>query len=167
MPLAILLGGNGKTRNPKKEVAMSALVRYERPALGLSGLLDEFFDDGLFGWGNREIVRTSWPRVDITENENAYRVHADVPGLAKDDIKVTVEDGVLTISGEKKAEKKERKKGEYAYYERSYGSFCRSFNLPDHVDSKNIEAHLKDGVLELTLKKTEEAKPKAIEVNVN
>ena len=147
---------------------MSALIRYEKPVFTLSNLFDDFLDDGFFFNGGREIVRHQWPKVDIVENDNDYEVHADLPGLEKKDINISVEDGVLTISGEKKLEKKDRKKDRYYYYERSYGSFCRSFALPENVDEKNIAANYKNGLLELTIKKTEKAKPKpkAIEVKV-
>lgn len=145
---------------------MSALIRYEKPVFTLSNLFDDFFGDEFFFNGGREIVRHQWPKVDIVENDNDFVVHADLPGLDKKDITISVEDGVLTISGEKKLEKKDRKKGRYYYYERSYGSFCRSFALPENVDEKNIAANYKNGLLELTIKKTEKAKPKAIEVKV-
>jgi len=145
---------------------MSALIRYDNPVAALPTFIDEIFNDGFFGWLDRDITQTRWPRVDIVEEEHEYKIHADVPGMDKNNIKVSVADGTLTISGEKKEEKKEHKKGNYAYYERSYGSFCRSFNLPDHVDGNSVKAQYKDGVLELTLQKTAEAKPKAIEVKV-
>jgi HSP20 family protein len=147
------------------EVIMSSLIRYESPVATLPSLIDELFNDSFFGWRDREITSRQWPRVDIVEEDNAFTLRADVPGVDKNNIKVSVENGLLTISGEKK-EERENKKGNYAYFERSYGSFSRSFNLPDHVDEKNIAAKYHDGVLELTLKKTEEAKAKAIEVKV-
>jgi HSP20 family protein len=145
---------------------MSALIRYDNPVATLPTLIDEIFNDGFFGWLDRDITQTRWPRVDIVEEEHEFKIHADVPGVDKSNIKVMVEDGLLTISGEKKEEKKEHKKGNYAYYERSFGSFSRSFNLPDHVDGSTIKAQYKDGVLEVTLQKTEVAKPKAVEVTV-
>ena len=74
---------------------------------------------------------------------------------------------MLTISGEKSSEKKDRKKEEYSYYERSYGKFSRSFQLPEHVDENSIEASYKNGVLELTIKKSPKALPKKIEVKIN
>lgn len=146
---------------------MNSLIRYEEPVYTLSNWFDDILNDGFFFNGGREVVRHQWPKVDITENDNDYVVHADLPGLEKKDIKITIENGVLTISGEKKNEKKERKKGRYYYYERSYGNFCRSFALPENVDEKSIAANLKNGLLELTIKKAEKAKPKAIEVKVD
>lgn len=146
---------------------MSALIRYKRPVYSLSNLFDEFFNDGFFFNSGREVTRTKWPKVDIEENKNDYKLHADLPGLEKKDIKITVEDGVLSISGEKKHDKKEKEKGKYYYYERSYGAFHRNFSLPDNVDEKSINANFKNGVLELVIKKTEKAKPKEIEIKVD
>jgi HSP20 family protein len=159
---------SGDTKHKQKPTGgpMSALIRYETPFATLPGLLDEVFNDGMFGWLDRDVTGTRWPRVDITEEENEYRIRADVPGVDKSSIKVSVENGLLTIRGEKKEEHKEHKKGNYAYFERSFGTFSRSFNLPDHVDEANVKALCKDGVLELTLHKTEAARPKTIEVKV-
>ena len=142
---------------------MSALTLYSRPAL--SNWFDDFFDTSHFDRSGRSLTGSSWPRVDIQEEKERYVLHADLPGVDRKDLKITVENGTLTIAGEKKSEKKE--KGDYAYYERSYGSFSRSFSLPDHVDANGIDATMKDGVLELSLKKTEAAKPKAIDVKIN
>ena len=146
---------------------MSALIRYKRPVYSLSNLFDEFFNDGFFFNSGREVTRTKWPKVDIEENKNDYRLHADLPGLEKKDIKITVENGVLSISGEKKHDKKEKEKGKYYYYERSYGAFHRNFSLPENIDEKSINANFKNGVLELIIKKTEKAKPKEIEIKVD
>ena len=146
---------------------MSALIRYKRPEYSLSNLFDEFFNDGFFFNSGREVTRTKWPKVDIEESKNDYLLHADLPGLEKKDIKITVENGILSISGEKKHDKKEKEKGKYYYYERSYGSFHRNFALPDNVDEKSISANFKNGVLELVIKKTEKPKPKEIEIKVN
>ena len=145
---------------------MFALTRYHRPAAQLSTWLDEFLDDGWLNWPSR--VETAWsPRVDVVENENAFELHAELPGIDKKDINVSVENGVLTINGERKAEKEEEKDGNYRYYERTYGSFRRSFRLPEHVDAGKIKANHKNGVLELSIPKTEAAKPKPIEVKVD
>jgi HSP20 family protein len=141
---------------------MNALIRYADP---LSNMLDEFFNTD-YARADRDISLTHWPRVDIVEEEDAYLLRADIPGMEKSDIKVEVEKGVLTIHGEKKEEKRERKRDRFYHFERSYGSFRRSFNLPENVDSTKINATYKNGILELTLKKSEESKPKAIEVKV-
>jgi len=129
----------------------------------MNRMLDTFFrggvlDDGSFG--------TFWtPPVDITERDDAYVVEAELPGLTKDDVKITMENNILTIQGEKKLEKEE-KKGSFHRSERAYGSFTRSFTLPSTVKSDQVEAEYKNGILRITLPKVEEAKPKAIEVKV-
>ncbi len=104
--------------------------------------------------------------VDIREEDDAFYVDAEVPGLSADDIKVDIEKNVLTLSGERKIEKEETK-DTYRRVERQYGSFTRSFSLPETVDTENIRADLKDGVLELRLPKKEAPRPKSISVGVN
>ncbi|MBN1980760.1 MAG: Hsp20/alpha crystallin family protein [Chitinivibrionales bacterium] len=146
---------------------MNSMILYEKPLSTLSNLFNEFFNDGFYFNGSREIEKGSWPRVDITEENDAYLIKADLPGVEKKDIKITIDDGVLTISGERKNEKKEFKKGTYNYYERSFGSFIRSFALPENIDQTKVDAHYTNGTLELTLKKSEVSKPKAIEVKVD
>ena len=106
------------------------------------------------------------PAVDITEDEKEYVISADLPELNKDDIKVTMERGLLTLSGERKMEKKENTK-KYHRVERVYGSFARSFTMPDDGDSSSVRADCKDGVLKIRIAKSEAAKPKQIEVKVN
>jgi HSP20 family protein len=103
------------------------------------------------------------PSVDVTEDKDQVLVRAELPGMAKDDIKVSVDGGVLSIQGEKK-ENKETREGGVLRRESSYGSFCRSFTLPAGVDAGKAAASYRDGVLELKLPKKEEAKPKAIEI---
>ena len=142
------------------------LVRYETPATSLSNLLDDFLGSGIFNAWDRDISLVNYPRVDIVEEKDTYKITADMPGLDKKDITVEVKNGVLAISGEKKEEKSERDKNRYYHFERRFGSFRREFALPDHVDAEHVEAKYANGVLELTLKKTEAAKPKAIEVKV-
>ncbi|HEX3037252.1 MAG TPA: Hsp20/alpha crystallin family protein, partial [Thermodesulfobacteriota bacterium] len=107
----------------------------------------------------------SWvPAADIYETESGYVVKADFPGVKKENIQIDVHDGTLTLKAEKKFEEKESKDN-YLRVERAYGSFVRSFRLPKNVDAEKIEAEYKDGVLEVTLPKKEEAKPKKIQVN--
>jgi len=143
-----------------------ALVRYEsNPIATLLDELDTFWP-GSFSQTGRDLVNVTYPNVDIVESETGYNITADLPGLSKEDVKVNVENGVLTISGEKKTDVEKREKDKYYHFERSYGKFSRSFSLPEHVDSAHIDARYNNGVLEIALKKTEEAKPKAIEVKV-
>ena len=106
------------------------------------------------------------PRVDITEDDNNLFVHAELPGMSKDQVKVSVnEDRLLTIQGEKKKEEKKEDKS-LIRIERNFGSFTRSFSLPENVDVENISAKFENGVLELSLKKIEPPKPKEIEVKI-
>lgn len=117
--------------------------------------------------GEKEALTVAeWsPLVDIEENEKEYLVKAELPEIKKDEVKVTVENGVLTIAGERKFEKEEKGK-KYHRVERSYGSFVRSFTLPEDADGTKVSAEYKDGVLRVHLPKSEQAKPKAIEVKV-
>ena len=126
------------------------------------GELDRWFDEGP---GTPE--EGAWrPNVDVYETENSYVLKADIPGIRKEDIKIDVNDNTLTFKGEKKHEEK-TEKDNYVRVERSYGSFTRSFTLSENVDTENIKAGYKDGVLEITLAKKEEAKPKEINIEVN
>jgi HSP20 family protein len=134
------------------------LVRWD-PFEEMNRLQDHFFSGrGL----NKQAFRVA---VDIREEDDAFYVDAEVPGMSADDIKVDVEKNVLTLSGERKIEKEETK-DKYRRVERQYGSFTRSFSLPETVDTENISADLKDGVLELKLPKKEAPIPRKIAVNV-
>ncbi len=145
---------------------MSSLIRFEPAVSTLANFFDEALGGGIFSRWDRDLTETCYPNVDIVEEKEGFHIKADMPGLDKKDIKVEIENDVLTISGEKKEEKTEREKNRYYHYERSYGSFCRSFKLPDNVSNEHVDAKYANGVLELMLKKTETAKPKAIEVKV-
>jgi len=117
--------------------------------------------------GGREALTVAdWaPVVDITEDEKEYLIKAEVPEVDKKDVKVTVQDGCLTIQGERKQEKEE--KGQrFHRVERSYGSFVRSFTLPEEVAEDKLKAEFKDGMLTVHLPKTEKPKPPAVEVKV-
>ncbi|MGQ0696034.1 MAG: Hsp20/alpha crystallin family protein [Nitrospiraceae bacterium] len=105
------------------------------------------------------------PLVDISEDEKEYVIKAEIPEMKKEDIKISVQDDVLSISGERKYEKEEKGK-KYHRVERAYGSFMRSFTLPEDADGSKVNAEYKDGVLKIHLTKSEKAKPKAIEVKV-
>jgi len=118
------------------------------------------------GNGKESITLPEWtPLADITEDDMEYVIKAELPELRKEDVKVTVENGVLTISGERKFEKEEKNK-KYHRVERGYGSFVRTFALPDDADANKVKAQFKQGMLEVHLPKNEKAKPKQIEVNV-
>ena len=146
--------------NPVRSAFPTDLLNVQRE---INGLFDRFFrtderDDSLF--------TSSWsPAVDVAEHDSEYLVNVELPGVNKDDVKITMQDNMLTIRGEKKQEK-ETKESDYHRVERSYGSFQRSFTLPMHVKSDKIDASYRDGILTVTLPKAEEAKPKQIEVRV-
>ena len=110
-------------------------------------------------------ISTVHPVVNVEETENEYLISAELPGMEKKDINISIEDNVLSISGEKKSEIKSEDKN-YHRFERSYGKFYRSFELPHSVDRENIDASYINGVLNVSLPKAEEAKPKQIEVKV-
>jgi HSP20 family protein len=107
--------------------------------------------------------RTVWPAIDVADSENEIIVKAEVPGCKADDIDISVHGSTLTISGEKKAEEEKKEKG-YYHLERSYGSFRREINLPGDVDPDRIEASCKNGVLTVTLPKSEGEK--AVKVKI-
>ena len=116
---------------------------------------------------DKELTKTTpWaPAVDITEDEKEYLIKAELPEVQKEDVKVTVENGILSITGERKFEKEVNEK-KYHRIERAYGSFVRSFGLPEDADAEKVEAKFSDGVLKVHVAKTEAAKPKQIEVKV-
>ena len=105
------------------------------------------------------------PEVDISEDDHGYLLKADLPEMKKDDVKVTVEDGVLSVSGERKTEKEDLKK-KFHRIERCYGTFRRSFTLPEDADSTKVTAEFRDGVLKVHLPTTTKARVKALEVKV-
>lgn len=118
------------------------------------------------GGGKEEMTVAEWsPLVDISEDEKEYLVKAELPDIKKEDIKLSVHENVLSISGERKYEKEEKGK-KYHRVERAYGSFLRSFTVPEDADAGRISAECKDGMLKVHLPKSEKAKPKSIEVKV-
>ena len=121
----------------------------------------------LAGNGEKESMTiTQWfPLVDITEDDKEYLVKAELPDIKKEEVKVTVEHGQLSISGERKFEKEEKNK-KYHRIKRCYGSFSRSFTLPEGVSGDKVTADFKNGVLEVHLPKDEKAKPKSVEIKV-
>lgn len=105
------------------------------------------------------------PLVDISEDDKEYLIKAELPEVKREDVKVTAEEGTLTITGERKFEKEEKGK-KYHRVERAYGSFVRTFSLPDDANPAKVSAEFKDGVLTVHLAKTAKAKPQQIEVKV-
>ncbi len=114
-----------------------------------------------------EIVQGAWiPAVDIFETNEAIVLKAELPGITAQDISVEVKDNTLTLKGEKKFEK-EVKEENYHRVERSCGSFQRAFTLPGTIHQEKVKAKFKDGILEITLPKVEEAKPKQVKVEIS
>ena len=125
--------------------------------------MNRYFDD-FFGEHRRGLAEGAWlPAVDVSESENEFVVRAELPGMSHEDIDINVQENVLTLKGEKKQEKKEEKEN-FHRLERTYGSFSRSFTLPVGVKPEDIKATFKDGVLEVTMPKTEEANPQKIAI---
>ena len=119
------------------------------------------------GNGHESLAVAEWmPVVDITEDDREYLITAELPEVKKEEVKVTVENGVLTITGERKFEKEEKNK-KWHRVERSYGSFARTFVLPDDGDAGKVNAEFKDGMLKVRVAKSEAARPRQIEVKVS
>ena len=132
-----------------------------RELMAPSSRLARLFE-GVLGEAGRG-TRGFAPAVDIDENDAQYTVTVEIPGGKKEDVQVEIEEGVLTIRGEKKSEREE-KKDQRRWVERSYGSFVRSFTLPKNADAEHVDASFKDGILTLVIPKTEVAKPRSIAV---
>jgi HSP20 family protein len=156
---------------------MSYLMRWQGPEVStwpgvgrLSNLREEI--DRLFGQPLAEFARTSqlfsgWaPPLDVYEDKDNLYVKAELPGMKREDIEVSLHDGTLKVSGERKSEHK-HEEGEVYRAERFAGKFQRSVSLPNPVSADKVKAEYRDGVLTITLPKTEESKPKHIDVNVN
>ena len=131
------------------------LVRWD-PFRDMRSLGRVLFDE-------RSFQKTWLPAVDIFENDESLTIRAEIPGMKTEDIKVEVEDGVLTLQGEKTRQDEVNEANSYRV-ERVYGTFTRRFSLPTAVDATKVAATYKDGVLELVLPKTDEAKPRRIEI---
>jgi HSP20 family protein len=140
----------------RKEKDRSELARLHSD---MDDLFHGFFDD----WDGPFMKRARWPVIDVGENDNAFVIKAEVPGCKAEDIDISVHGNTLTISGEKKHEKEEKDKG-YYHVERSYGSFRRDLNLATEINADKIEAVCENGVLTLTLPKSEKAKPVKVKV---
>jgi len=145
-----------------------ALVRWEpvRELNTIQGeinrLFNSFFDTPVSAG---EAGRRWLPAMDLVEADDHYVLRADLPGLSEDDVKIEVEDNVLTVSGERKAEHEQRGEG-YHRLERSYGAFSRALTLPEGVDPAAVQASFDRGVLEVHIPKPEERKPRRVSISV-
>lgn len=145
-----------------------SIVRWDpfRELEDMNGRLNRIFGRSPLARDQDAMLNFDWaPTVDITENQEEFVIKAEVPGVAKDDIKVNFEDGVVRIQGERKQEKEEKDK-KFHRVERSYGSFLRTFSVPVPIDEQKILAEYKDGILHLHLPKAANVKPKTTEVRV-
>ena len=150
------------------------LIRYEPTTFPLFREMEEMSDrlNRFFGtWtrpnGKELLTVADWtPVVDIQETDLDYLVKAELPEVKKEDVKVTFENGVLTLQGERRQEKEEKGK-KFHRIERSYGSFLRTFTVPLDTDETKVTAEFKDGILKVRLPKTEKPRPKAIDVRVS
>jgi len=150
-----------QTWKPFRELA--PFKEFERMRRDMDRLWDSFFEGGL---RRKTEGAGEWlPSLDVSETKNELVVKAEVPGMDPKDIDISLSDGMLTIKGEKKQEKEE-KEADYHLVERSYGSFTRSVQLPKEVQSEKINASYKNGILKITLPKSEEAKKKEIKIKV-
>jgi HSP20 family protein len=136
---------------------MALLVKPEPFTREIDRVFDAFF-------GQTDRGRRWVPPIDLVEAEDHFVLKADLPGLAEGDVNIEVQDGTLTISGEREAEHEQREKGWYRI-ERSFGSFNRSLTLPDGVDPDRIDASFANGVLEVRIPKPEERKPRRISIS--
>jgi HSP20 family protein len=147
---------------------MTILTRWDpfREFNTLQDRMNRLYRDS-FGEGREETLTTSTfaPPVDVYEDEHNVTLKIEVPGIDEKDIDVRIENNVLTVHGERKFEKEEKEEN-YRRVERQYGSFTRSFTLPNTVDAEKVTANYEKGVLNVTLAKKAEAKPKQIKVNV-
>ena len=154
----------------------TAIVRrYPRRASGLtrepfSNDLDRIFNDfvtprNLLGRWVGEGLRDTWmPAVDIEETETSFVFTAELPGLSRDNVEITLEDNILTVAGERSYTEEEEAKN-YHRMERAFGTFSRSFTLPSQVDSSQVKAEFNEGLLTIAVPKSEEAKPRKIEIS--
>src|SRR3954471_6022357 len=148
-----------------------ALVRWE-PVRELTSLQSEmnrlfntFFDTPSAGNGNGGAVRRWVPSMDLVETEDHFVLRADLPGLSEEDVAIEIEERVLTVSGERKAEHETTKEG-YHRVERAFGKFSRSLTLPEGVDAEAVTASFDKGVLEISIPKPEEKKPRKVSIDV-
>jgi HSP20 family protein len=145
---------------------MTYLTRSSNPRNDFRVLQARVFEPffGRFNFLEDELKSGTWaPPVDVAEEKDSIIVRVEVPGMNEQDLKVGFEDGVLTVSGERQFERKEDRN--YHRIERTYGTFSRTFSLPRTVDQDSIAASYRDGILEITIPKREEAKPKQIQIN--
>ena len=139
---------------------MTTMIRWE-PAREMNRLFNSFFEPH----GGGAVMRRWSPAMDVVETEDQYVLRADLPGVSEGDVKIELDENVLTISGERKSAHKETKEGYYRV-ERAFGSFSRMLTLPEGVDADSISANFDRGVLEVKIPKPEQRKPRKVEISV-
>jgi HSP20 family protein len=145
-----------------KETEMLYNLATASPIFGLRREIDRLFEDTFTRDGN------AWtPAVDIKETNSDLRVDLELPGLKPEDVEITAENGILTIRGEKRSERKEGEENRYHLVERSYGSFMRSFTLPNGIDENQIHADFENGILSIHIPKAALPQPKRIQIGAN
>jgi len=167
----------------KSKVSGTPAVRDEpsrHPIVGLRQEIDRLFDDfftggfapfSRFGFGERPLASLepifgrTLPQVDVSETDKEFRISAELPGMEEKDIDVTMSEGMITIRGEKKEERKEDKEN-YHLMERSYGSICRSFRVPEEAELDKADASFENGLLKVTVPKTLKPKSKEKKIKV-
>lgn len=146
----------------KKEGWLDPFGELER----LQDEMNKLFDFSLSRWPEKKDIERTWgPAIDVEEKEKEIVLKADLPGVGKNNVDISVEDDTLIIKGEKKEEKDEKRKG-FRRRERFYGKFYRELNLPSYVDQESIKANYKSGVLTLTLPKKEEARKRGKRIEI-
>jgi HSP20 family protein len=131
----------------------------------MNRLFNTFFDSPTPSNGGNAAVRRWIPAMDVVETEDHFVLRADLPGLAENDVKIEVEDNVLTIAGERKSEHEQRSEGYYRV-ERAFGSFSRSLTLPEGVNADAVQASFGNGVLEVRIPKPEQHKPRKVQISL-
>ncbi|TYO65106.1 Hsp20/alpha crystallin family protein [Bradyrhizobium hipponense] len=162
----------GESKLPVRSEPVRSIAEW-RPFESFRREIDRMFDDFIGGFGRfpfhsvarEDLPFVSSPPVDVVEKEDAFQITAELPGMDDKDVEVKCTDSTLTIRGEKKVEKEERKK-DYFVSERRFGSFQRAFRIPETVDPGKIDASFKNGVLTLTLPKTAEAQKRERRIEV-
>ena len=148
---------------------MTVLTRWDpfRELSALQNRMSRLFEEQQYGSGREESLTAGAfvPPVDIYEDEHSIQLKLEVPGIEQKDLDVKVENNILTVSGERKFEKEEKEEN-FRRVERRYGSFTRSFTLPNTVNAEDVSADYNNGVLKIRLGKRAEAKPKQIKVNI-
>jgi len=144
-----------------------AIIRWDpfRDIVTLREKMNRLFEDAVTHRGEeKDLTSSSWaPAVDIYEDENQLVLSAEVPGIEEKDVEIKIEDSTLVIQGERKMEK-ETKEENYHRIERAYGSFYRSFTLPNYIDQEKIHAEHENGVLKITMPKKSELKPRKVKI---